>query len=188
MVDRLTIRVTFWERHGETHAARIAPASISEGDETIGQIGIGPQIIRHDVGLARSFVLGLDGVYSSSGMILEFLRELFQGDRSAEELGGPLRIAQLAGETAQQGLNSFITFLAMLSVNLAIINLLPIPVLDGGHLLFLSLEAVRRRPLSLRQREIVQQVGLAIMLFIMVLVTFNDLNQMFFHRLAELFE
>jgi len=76
----------------------------------------------------------------------------------------------------------------MLSVNLAIINLLPIPVLDGGHLTFLTLEAIRRRPLSLRQREVFQQIGLAIMLFIMVLVTFNDLNQMVFHRIAALFQ
>ena len=76
----------------------------------------------------------------------------------------------------------------MLSVNLAIINLLPIPVLDGGHLTFLTLEAIMRRPLSVRQREVFQQVGLAIMLFIMVLVTFNDLNQMVFHHITALFE
>jgi regulator of sigma E protease len=127
-------------------------------------------------------------VYNSSWLILDFLGQLFQGDRSTDELGGPLRIAQLAGQTAEQGLNHFISFLAMLSVNLAIINLLPIPVLDGGHLTFLTLEAIRRRPLSLRQREVFQQIGLAIMLFIMVLVTFNDLNQMVFHRIAALFQ
>ncbi len=76
----------------------------------------------------------------------------------------------------------------MLSVNLAIINLLPIPVLDGGLLTFLTLEAIRRRPLTVRQQQLFQQVGLAIMLFIMVLVTFNDLNQMVFHRIMGLFE
>ena len=75
----------------------------------------------------------------------------------------------------------------MLSVNLAIINLLPIPVLDGGHLTFLTLEGIMRRPLSLRQREVFQQIGLAMMLLIMVLVTFNDLNQMVFRRIAEMF-
>jgi regulator of sigma E protease len=177
-----------WERAGQRLEAQITPVSITDSGETVGQIGIGPRIIRHDVGLLESLVLGLEGVYGSSWMILDFLGELFQGDRSAEELGGPLRIAQLAGETAEQGLNSFISFLAMLSVNLAIINLLPIPVLDGGQLVFLSLEAIRRRPLSVRQREVFQQIGLAIMLFIMVLVTFNDLNQMVFHHIAELFQ
>jgi regulator of sigma E protease len=177
-----------WLRDGRRMEAEITPVAISQGNETVGQIGIGPHIVRHDVGLTQAVLLGAQGVYNSSWLILDFLGQLFQGDRSTDELGGPLRIAQLAGQTAEQGLNHFISFLAMLSVNLAIINLLPIPVLDGGHLTFLTLEAIRRRPLSLRQREVFQQIGLAIMLFIMVLVTFNDLNQMVFHRIAELFQ
>ena len=177
-----------WERDGQRLEATIVPKAIADGDTTVGQIGIGPRIVRHDVGLVQSVTLGAQGVYNSSYLILDFLAQLFQGDRSTDELGGPLRIAQLAGQTAEQGLNHFISFLAMLSVNLAIINLLPIPVLDGGHLFFLTLEGIRRRPLSLRQREVFQQIGLAIMLFIMVLVTFNDLNQMVFHRIAELFQ
>jgi len=121
-------------------------------------------------------------------MILDFLGQLFQGDRSTEELGGPLRIAQMAGETAEKGAKYFISFLAMLSVNLAIINLLPIPVLDGGHLMMFGVEAIMRRPLSLRLQERVQQVGTAIMLFIVVLVMFNDLNQMVFHHIVDFFQ
>ena len=81
---------------------------------------------------------GARTVWRSSWLIFDFLGQLTQGDRSTDELGGPLRIAQLAGKTAEQGLYAFISFLAILSVNLAIINLLPIPVLDGGHLTFLS--------------------------------------------------
>jgi len=142
--------------------------------------------VQHRVDLWPALGLGLEGVYGSTSVIVDFLGELVRGKRSPEELGGPLRIAQLAGETAEQGVQSFIGFLAMLSVNLAIINLLPVPVLDGGQLLLLALESVRRRPLSARQREIVQQVGLAIMLFIMLLATFNDLQQLVFHRLKEL--
>jgi regulator of sigma E protease len=177
-----------WERDGQRTERQVTPATHSEGDTTLGRVGISPQASRHTVGLGRAVVLGALGVYNSSWMILDFLGQLFQGDRSTDELGGPLRIAQLAGQTAEQGLYSFISFLAMLSVNLAIINLLPIPVLDGGHLTFLTLEVIMRRPLSLRQREVSQQIGLAIMLFIMVLVTFNDLNQMVFHHIVELFE
>lgn len=177
-----------WERAGQRMQAPITPAAVSDAGETVGQIGIGPHVVRHEVRAIESLRLGAEGVYTSSWLILDFLAELLQGDRSTAELGGPLRIAQLAGETAEQGLNQFIGFLAMLSVNLAIINLLPIPVLDGGHLLFLTVEGIRRRPLSVRQREVFQQIGLAIMLFIMVLVTFNDLNQMVFHRIAELFQ
>ena len=176
-----------WERDGQRMEQLITPATHPEGDAFVGRIGISPQASRHTVGLGRAVVLGGLGVYNSSWLILDFLGELFQGDRSTDELGGPLRIAQLAGQTAEQGLHSFISFLAMLSVNLAIINLLPIPVLDGGHLTFLTLEGIMRRPLSLRQREVFQQIGLAMMLLIMVLVTFNDLNQMVFRRIAEMF-
>ena len=176
-----------WERDGQRMEQLITPATHAEGDALVGRIGISPQASRHTVGLSRAVVLGGLGVYNSSWLILDFLGELFQGDRSTDELGGPLRIAQLAGQTAEQGLHSFISFLAMLSVNLAIINLLPIPVLDGGHLTFLTLEGIMRRPLSLRQREVFQQIGLAMMLLIMVLVTFNDLNQMVFRRIAEMF-
>ncbi len=176
-----------WERNGQRMEQLITPATRAEGDALVGRIGISPQASRHTVGLGRAVVLGGLGVYNSSWLILDFLGELFQGDRSTDELGGPLRIAQLAGQTAEQGLHSFVSFLAMLSVNLAIINLLPIPVLDGGHLTFLTLEGVMRRPLSLRQREVFQQIGLAIMLLIMVLVTFNDLNQMVFRHIAEMF-
>lgn len=176
-----------WERDGQRMEQLITPAAQPEGDALVGRIGISPEASRHTVGLGQAVVLGGLGVYNSSWLILDFLGELFQGDRSTDELGGPLRIAQLAGQTAQQGLHSFVHFLAILSVNLAIINLLPIPVLDGGHLTFLTLEAIMRRPLSSRQREVFQQIGLAIMLLIMVLVTFNDLNQMVFRHIAEMF-
>jgi len=177
-----------WARHGRLMQAEITPAALTKGGETFGQIGIGLPVVRQEVGLENAVMLAAEGVYNSSWLILDFLKELLQGLRSTKELGGPLRIAQLAGETGKKGPDHYIPFLAMLSVNLAIINLLPIPVLDGGHLIFLILEAIRRRPLSLRQREVVQQIGLVIMLFIMVLVTFNDLNQMVFHHIIELFQ
>jgi regulator of sigma E protease len=177
-----------WEREGQRLETQITPSAVTEGTETFGQIGIGPQLVRHEVGLKKAVALGAQGVYRSSYLIVDFLSQLFRGDRSTEELGGPLRIAQMAGQTAEQGLNHFISFLAMLSVNLAIVNLLPVPVLDGGQLGFLTLEAVMRRPLSVRQREVFQQIGLAIMLFIMVLVTFNDLNQMVFDHIVEFFQ
>jgi len=177
-----------WERDGLLMEAEITPAERVRGDETIGLIGIGLHTSRAEVGLGEAVKLGAEGVYNSSWLILDFLAQLFQGERSTEELGGPLRIAQLARETAERGLSHFIGFLALLSVNLAVINLLPIPVLDGGHLTFLTLEAIMRRPLSVRQREISQQIGLAIMLGIMVLVTFNDLNQMVFHHIVDFFQ
>jgi regulator of sigma E protease len=177
-----------WQRDGQPLSATVTPAAVAVGGQSVGQIGIGPETAEHSVGIAPSLALAMRGVVSYSGMIVGFLGELLKGDRSPNELGGPLRIAQLAGETAQEGFRSFVGFLAMLSVNLAVVNLLPVPALDGGQLLILALEAVRRRPLSGRQREVVQQIGLAILLFVMVLVTLNDLQQMVFHRVAELFQ
>ncbi len=177
-----------WVRGGRLMLAEVTPVARVEAGETIGQIGIGVPAARASIGTAEALMMGARSTYDFSWLILGFLGELFQGERSPNELAGPLRIAQLAGQTAARGLEHFVSFLAVLSVNLAVVNLLPIPVLDGGHLLFLTLEAVMRRPLSLRQREIVQQVGLVIMLLIMVLVTFNDLNQMVFHHITELFQ
>ena len=124
---------------------------------------------------------------SSFGLI-NFLGQLVQGQRSASDLGGPLRIAEMAGKSAKLGLDIFVKFLAVLSVNLAVINLIPIPVLDGGHLFFLLLEGIMRRPLSIRAREWIQYVGLAIMVSLMFFVIFNDLNQMVFHHISELFD
>ncbi|ADW16997.1 site-2 protease [Desulfobulbus propionicus DSM 2032] len=93
----------------------------------------------------------------------------------ASELGGPIRIAELAGQQLEAGWMNLLYFMGLLSVNLGILNLLPIPVLDGGHLVFLSLEAVRRRPLSERTMEISQRVGIAILGTLMIFVFYNDI-------------
>ncbi len=97
------------------------------------------------------------------------------GLRSADELGGPLRIAQMSGEVAQGGILPVLWFLAVLSINLGLINLFPIPVLDGGHLLFYAAEAIRGRPLGQRVQEYGFRVGLALVLTLMVFATWNDL-------------
>jgi regulator of sigma E protease len=97
------------------------------------------------------------------------------GTRGSEELGGPLRIAQLSGEVAQGGLVPLVWFMAVLSINLGLINLFPVPVLDGGHLLFYAAEAIRGRPLGQRAQEYSFRVGLAMVLTLMVFATWNDL-------------
>ena len=176
-----------WDRNSEVVQAQITPTARQEGDETYGEIGIRPQRTRAAIGLGESLSLSATSVYGSSTLILDFIGRIFSEDRYGE-LGGPIRIAKMAGDTAERGLQHFLSFLALLSVNLAILNLLPIPVLDGGHLTFLTLETLMRRPLSIRQREFLQQVGLVVILCIMVLVTFNDLNQLVFDRVAGLFQ
>ena len=177
-----------WERDGRLMTSMITPEERMEEEERIGIIGI-----RHHqsgsvrVGWWQAVKIGAYSVYSSSSLILDFLGSIFE-DRRYKELGGPIRIAIMADDTADMGLRYFLQFLALLSVNLAVLNLLPIPVLDGGHLAFLALEGILLRPPSVRQRELAQQVGLVIILFIMVMVTFNDLNQFVLHHIVDLFQ
>jgi regulator of sigma E protease len=101
--------------------------------------------------------------------------QMLIGLRPTDELGGPLRIAQMSGEVAQGGIVAVLWFLAVLSINLGLINLFPIPVLDGGHLLFYIFEAIRGRPLGQRVQEYGFRVGLALVLTLMVFATWNDL-------------
>lgn len=109
-------------------------------------------------------------------MMIETLGQIIMGLRSVSELGGPLSIAKVAGEQMTLGLPDFVFLLALVSINLGFINLLPVPVLDGGHLLFYAIEAVRRRPLAPSAQEWAFRGGLAAILALMLLVTFNDLG------------
>ena len=104
---------------------------------------------------------------------------MLTGKISPKELGGPVLIGQLSGQTARMGFDVFLSFMALFSINLAILNILPIPVLDGGHLVFLLLEGVRGRPLSLNLRMRLTQVGLAVLLGIIVLAMTNDILRLF---------
>jgi regulator of sigma E protease len=108
--------------------------------------------------------------------------KIFQGTVSTKTLGGPIMIAQLAGEQAREGLTNLAFFTALISINLAILNILPIPVLDGGHLLFFLIEAVIGRPVNIRVREIAQQAGIFLLLLLMVYVFYNDITRIFFSQ------
>ncbi len=113
-------------------------------------------------------------------MILDFLRDLVTGNVSPKSVGSIVTIGQASGQAAAQGLESFLGFMAFFSVNLAILNLLPIPVLDGGHLVFLAIEAVRGgNPLSVEQRLRWSQVGFVVLLGIMVWALSNDFMRLF---------
>jgi regulator of sigma E protease len=118
------------------------------------------------------------------GATLSAVWEMIIGSRGTEELGGPLRIAQMSGQIAQDGLVPVIWFTAVLSINLGLINLFPIPMLDGGHLVLYGIEAARGRPLTERSQEIAFRFGLAMVLSLMVFATWNDLVQL---RVVEFF-
>ncbi len=119
--------------------------------------------------------LGVRQTAALTTNIISYLGEMIAGDRSAKELGGPLKIAKLSGQMAQGGFDNLIFFMAALSVNLGLINLFPIPLLDGGHLLFMAAEAIRGRPLGERAQEYGFRFGLILVLILMVFATWNDL-------------
>ncbi|UCG14948.1 MAG: RIP metalloprotease RseP [Deltaproteobacteria bacterium] len=106
------------------------------------------------------------------------LGKLIMGAISPKTLAGPIGIAQMSGQVAKAGPLAFLSFLALLSINLGILNLLPIPVLDGGHLLFFSIEAIMGKPLSMKKRETAQQVGLFLLIVLMVFVFYNDIYRL----------
>jgi regulator of sigma E protease len=103
------------------------------------------------------------------------LGQLIRGERSLQEMGGPLKIAQFSGQQASLGWLDFVLFMSLISINLGFINLLPIPMLDGGHLLFYTIEGVRRKPLKPAAQEWAFRTGLVALLALMIFVTFNDL-------------
>jgi len=106
---------------------------------------------------------------------------MVEGTRGTEELGGPLRIAQMSGEVVQLGIGPSLQLMALLSINLGLINLFPVPVLDGGHLLFYAAEALRGKPLGQRAQEYGFRIGLALVVTLMVFVTWSDLVHWFRH-------
>ena len=122
--------------------------------------------------------LGIQQTASLTEKTLSFLGQVISGRQGAEGIGGPLRIVQYAGITFQSGIENFILFLAVLSINLGLINLFPIPILDGGHLLFFAVEAIRGRPLGPQAQEYGFRFGLILVLILMVFVTWNDLVQL----------
>lgn len=112
------------------------------------------------------------------GLTFLTIIKLFQGTVDTSNLGGPIRIMQMAGQTAHLGLIALVTFMAVLSINLGVLNLLPIPILDGGHLAFMAIEKVLGKPLELRQREIATQVGMFLLICLMGFALYNDLHHL----------
>lgn len=143
----------------------------------IGRLGIAPgEPVIEPVSLARAPVVAVERTGQIIRTMVETLGQIVGGGRSVKELGGPLKIAEVSGQAATLGVESFVFFMALISINLGFINLLPIPMLDGGHLLFYGVEAIQRRPVSPQVQEWAYRSGLAVLLAMMVLVTFNDLS------------
>ncbi len=142
----------------------------------IGLLGISPgSLERRDVSIWEAPIVATRQTGEIVDLIVTTLGQVISGRRSVTELGGPLKIAQVSGEQFVAGLNQFIFFVALISINLGFINLLPIPMLDGGHLMFYAIEAVRRKPANPMVQEWAFRSGFALVVMFMLVVTFNDL-------------
>lgn len=169
-----------WLRGEEEMAARFAPQPQQGGGRTIGVIGIGPSFeprARVPVTIATAVERSGRDLVGYTTLIFTLIKRLVLGEISGRMIAGPVGIAQMAGSKAREGWEALLDFMAMLSINLAVLNLLPIPALDGGHLMILSVEAITRRSLSTRQKERLQQVGFVFLLGLMVYVTFGDIGR-----------
>jgi regulator of sigma E protease len=142
-------------------------------------IGIGSQVSIEKGNPGLAIVKAVQQTYDYSKLTLVALYKMVVGEVSPRNIGGPILIAQMAGQQAQEGVGSFLAFLAILSINLGVLNLLPVPVLDGGHLLFFVVEAVIRRPVAAKHREMAQQVGIFLLMLLMVYAFYNDIARFF---------
>jgi len=145
----------------------------------VGRIGVavGTRLLSEPLSLGQAIVEGGRATVRASTQILRTVRGLFSGRISGRSVGGPILIGQLAGESARLGLDTFLGFMALISINLAILNMLPIPVLDGGQFVFLLAEAVIRRPLPMKLRERLTTVGLVLIIMLMGLAFTNDIRR-----------
>jgi regulator of sigma E protease len=145
------------------------------------QIGVASpeRVLTEHVGPVDAMAEGMSYSLRIAALTLQSIYKLVTREIPVDTLGGPIMIAQVAGKQAEMGFSPFIHFMAVLSVNLFLLNLLPIPVLDGGHLAFLFLEAVRGKPLEVKHREMAQAVGMMLILTLMVLVFYHDIVRLF---------
>jgi len=147
--------------------------------DTLGAIGIRPKIIFQPIGFFEATQMGVVSTIRGFGLIVLSIKMLVSGEASVSDLGGPILIAQLAGEWARAGWMSLLTFMALISCNLAFINFLPIPGLDGGHVFILLAESLLRRKFTIKTRMVLQQIGMALLLLLMVTVMINDIVRLF---------
>lgn len=175
-------------RGDETLGFDIVPESVSERGRAVGKIGVAVKevpgsrreirtFIRH--GFVESGRLAVTETWNKAVFSLVMMGKMLVGEVSWKNLSGPVTIADYAGQSARLGLDYYLKFMALVSISLGVLNLLPIPVLDGGHLLYHMIEVVRRRPLSERSMEVAQQVGMSLLFALMAFAFFNDIARLF---------
>jgi regulator of sigma E protease len=168
--------VVEYERGGERGTVTLTTRSENQAgrDAPVGKIGIAPMLEFERLGVGEAFVTGCLATWTILERTAESIGMLVVGRASVRDLAGPVGIAKMTGETAQQGVGDLFELLALISVNIGFLNILPIPALDGGHLVMVVIEGVRRRPLSTRFKLGIQQVGMILLLALIAVVVFND--------------
>jgi regulator of sigma E protease len=181
------------ERKGQLKHIVIKP-KLSKTQNILGEevsaylIGISPSddIIIEKRNLWQASIMGLQRTWQFSKLTIVVFVKMLKGEVSPRNLGGPIFIAQAAGAVAKEGIVPFLFLMALLSVNLAIINLFPIPILDGGHIMFNIIELIRRKPLSLKWQGIFQQIGFVFLIMLMIFVVMVDIERMNFKFVNEI--
>jgi regulator of sigma E protease len=175
------------DRDGSIMDIQATPEAVVDknvfGEEiSIGRIGIERGDLTETSRVLNPFTAlykGVQQTYRVSELMVMGVVKIFQKVVPADSLGGPIMIVKMAKDSAETGIISFLSFMAIISINLGILNLLPIPVLDGGRLMFFTLEAIIRRPVSIKIREYANMVGLSILLFVMFFAFYNDIMRFF---------
>ncbi|MDX1654222.1 MAG: RIP metalloprotease RseP [Candidatus Competibacteraceae bacterium] len=182
------IQVRF-QRQGLEQELTLVPEAVEVEDGVIGRIGAAPaplggeeeqrRLVTISHGPLGALVQGLVKTWETTGFTLRMLGRMLTGDISLKTISGPITISQFAGQSASIGLVAFLTFLALVSINLGVLNLLPVPVLDGGHLLYYLIEIVKGSPLSEAAQELGLRVGIMVLVMLMGLALFNDFTRLF---------
>lgn len=176
------------QRQGQILSLMLRPDSEDKGQQLEGKAGVAASIdndweaqvkTQREVGIGESVVLAAQKTWNLSALTLKFLGKLIMGEASIKGISGPVSIGEMAGKSAMMGLETYIQFLAVISISLGVMNLLPIPVLDGGHLLYYIIEWVRGKPLSEHVQTVGLKIGLCIMGLFMLVAFFNDFTRIF---------
>jgi len=172
------IEVT-WLRGQQLMSGRVTTKSeeilVRGGKRLVGLIGISPELERHPAGIVESIVIGAKSTAYVTAISVISIKMLVSGEASIKDLVGPVGIARFSGESVRSGAAVFFAFIALISINIGFINILPIPALDGGHLVYILIEAVIRRPISTKVKLIIQQIGMGLLLILILIISYNDI-------------